>query len=89
MLALAAGVAAQAPEAGPERTLTFSRVLTRADYERIIEQPFDVPAGTRRIEVRYRSTGADARTVVDLGLRGPSGLRGWSGGSRSLSLIHI
>ncbi len=83
VLALAAGVAAQAPEAGPERTLTFSRVLTRADYERIIEQPFDVPAGTRRIEVRYRSTGADARTVVDLGLRGPSGLRGWSGGSRS------
>jgi predicted metal-dependent phosphoesterase TrpH len=83
VLALVAGLAAQTPAAEPGHTLRFSRELTRADYERLIEQPFDVPAGTRRIEVSYRVTGADARTVVDLGLRGPSGLRGWSGGSRS------
>lgn len=83
VLALVAGLAAQTPAAEPGHTLRFSRELTRADYERLIEQPFDVPAGTRRIEVSYRVTGADVRTVVDLGLRGPSGLRGWSGGSRS------
>ena len=83
VLALAAGLAAQTPASDPGRMLRFSRELTRADYERLIEQPFDVPAGTRRIEVSYRTTGADVRTVVDLGLRGPSGLRGWSGGSRS------
>ncbi len=83
VLALAAALAAQTPADPRESTLRFSRALTRADYERHIEQPFTVPAGTRRIEVTYRVTGADARTVVDLGLRGPSGLRGWSGGSRT------
>lgn len=83
VLAMAAGLAAQAPGWVPDRPLHFSRQLTVADYERLIEQPFDVPAGTRRIEVSCRATGAEARTVVDLGLRGPSGLRGWSGGSRT------
>lgn len=82
-LALAVGLAAQKPPAGPVRSLHFSRALTHADYEHQLEQLFDVPAGTRRIEIGYRVSGAEARTVVDLGLRGPSGLRGWSGGSRS------
>ena len=82
--ALVAGVPAQERERpADDHALRFSRTLTRADYERLIEQPFDVPAGTRRIEVSYRVSGADARTVVDLGLRGPAGLRGWSGGGRS------
>ena len=61
----------------------FDITLTSADYERLFEQPFDVPAGVRRVEVAYRVSGSDVRTVVDLGLRSPSGLRGWSGGSRS------
>lgn len=83
VLAAASLPAAQTADGLTGPPLHFSRELTRADYERLIEQPFDVPAGTRRIEVSYRVTGADARTVVDLGLRGPSGLRGWSGGSRA------
>lgn len=65
------------------RTLHFSRPITGADHERLLEQPFDVPPGTRRVEVEYRATGAESRTVVDLGLRGPAGLRGWSGGRQS------
>ena len=72
--------AQETPAAG---TRTFTRALTFADHERLLEQPFDVPAGTRRIDVSYVVSGAAERTVVDLGLRGPSGLRGWSGGSRS------
>ncbi len=61
----------------------FTIALTAADYERLFEQRFEVLAGTRRVEVAYSVTGSDARTVVDLGLRGPHGLRGWSGGSQS------
>lgn len=61
----------------------FTTTLTDADYERLLEQPFDVPDGTRRLEVQYEVSGAEARTVVDLGLRGPAGLRGWSGGAQS------
>lgn len=83
MLAAAAVLVAQGPDGPTSPPLRLSLQLTRADYERLLEQPFDVPAGTRRIEVSYRVTGTDARTVVDLGLRGPSGLRGWSGGSRT------
>lgn len=62
------------------QTITLTGRLTFADYERLIEQPFDVPAGTRRIEIALTATGAERRTVIDLGLRGPDGLRGWSGG---------
>jgi len=63
-------------------TITIDGRLTRADYERHIEREFQVPAGTRRVEIEYAVSGAERRTVVDLGLRGPSGLRGWSGGGK-------
>lgn len=62
------------------RIITIDGRLTRADYERHLEREFQVPAGTRRVEIEYAVSGAERRTVVDLGLRGPSGLRGWSGG---------
>ena len=73
----------------PQRStvVTVSRTLTVEDYERLLEVPFEVPPGTARIEVSYRVSGSAARTVVDLGLRGPSGLRGWSGGSRAMILV--
>lgn len=64
------------------RIITLDARLTRADYERHIEREFQVPAGTRRVEIDYAVSGAERRTVVDLGLRGPSGLRGWSGGGK-------
>ncbi len=63
-------------------TIRLDGRLTRADYERLFERSFAVPPGTRRIEIEYAVAGADRRTVVDLGLRGPSGLRGWSGGGK-------
>jgi predicted metal-dependent phosphoesterase TrpH len=65
------------------RVITLEGELTYGDYERLFERAFDVPPGTRRIEISYDVTGGDRRTVVDLGLRGPSGLRGWSGGGKS------
>jgi hypothetical protein len=62
------------------RTITMDGTLSFADYERLIEREFDVPSGTRRIEVELSYTGADRRTVIDGGLRSPFGLRGWGGG---------
>lgn len=79
----AAGSFVQQEPAPAEQRFTLT--VTRDDYERLLEVPFDVPAGTRLVEVSYTATGAEARTVIDLGLRSPSGLRGWSGGS----LTHI
>ncbi len=54
--------------------------IGRGDYERLIEHEFSVSPGTRAIEVSLAYSGGDRRTVIDLGLRGPEGFRGWSGG---------
>lgn len=59
---------------------TITGRLSREDYERFIEHGFDVPPGTKRINVWLDYTGVERRTVIDLGLRGPAGFRGWSGG---------
>jgi len=75
----ASALAQQAPHFFP-RTLTFEGRLTHGDYERLFEQPFEVPAGTRRLEIVVTNTGRERRTVLDVGLRGPGGFRGWSGG---------
>lgn len=64
-------------------TITLTGQLTVADYERIIERTFDVPVGTRRIDLTLTASGAEQRTVIDLGLRDPDGPRGWSGGRTS------
>jgi histidinol phosphatase-like PHP family hydrolase len=41
-----------------------------------------VPAGIERLSLHFDYDRAD-RTVIDLGLRDPKGLRGWSGGAKS------
>jgi hypothetical protein len=61
-------------------TITLSGTLTRADYERLFEREFDLSSGIKRLKISLTYTGEDRRTVIDLGLRGPAGFRGWSGG---------
>ena len=60
--------------------------LTRADYERLLEREFEVPAGTTRIDVELTYDDRE-RTVIDLGLRAPDGFRGWSGGGPQQILV--
>jgi hypothetical protein len=62
------------------QTLTLSGSLTRDDYERLLERRFDVSPGTKRLKIDLAYTGGNQGTVIDLGLRGPAGFRGWSGG---------
>jgi predicted metal-dependent phosphoesterase TrpH len=62
-------------------TVRLEGVLTRADYERLFEREFEVPPGTERIDLDLRYDDAN-RTVIDLGLRGPGGFRGWNGGGQ-------
>lgn len=65
-------------DASPSR---LDGVITRADYERLFEREFDVAPGTERIEIDLQYDESN-RTVMDLGLRGPAGFRGWSGGGQ-------
>ena len=66
----------------PPADLVLHGSLSGADNQTYRLVPFDVPAGTSRITVDFDYTTRDARTTIDLGLLGPDGLRGWSGGNK-------
>lgn len=91
LLALTVPALAQDRQAGPppkgEGAGTPWRVLkgelTRVDFERYTEVPFDLPAGVTRLTIRFSYAGKEQRSVIDLGLRDPQRFRGWSGGTRS------
>lgn len=59
----------------------LSGTITRDDFETYMELPFQVPPGTRAIEVSFDYE-RDQRTTIDLGLLDPNGFRGWSGGNK-------
>lgn len=76
---------AQVPDRAPD--LVLAGELTGADHEIYRELPFEPPAGTRRITVAFDYAGREDRTTVDLGLFGPAGFRGWSGGNKSVFTV--
>lgn len=45
--------------------------------------PFKVPAGVKRVTVSFSHTGAEQKTVIDLGLFDNERFRGWSGGDKT------
>ena len=70
---------AQTQARPPDRVL--SGELTAADHQTFHELAFEVPAGVTRLRIDFdydRSQG----TVIDLGVRDPQRLRGWSGGNK-------
>jgi hypothetical protein len=62
--------------------LTLTGVMTHADHQTYREVPFKVPAGTTRLTVDFAYTGKDQKSVIDLGVRDPVRMRGWSGGNK-------
>lgn len=64
-------------------------VVTPADRGHTIEDAFDVPPGTRQIDIDfdYERDEFDRPSQFDVGLRSPEGLRGWSEDHRAH--IHI
>jgi hypothetical protein len=62
--------------------------------DRYVEVPFDVTAGTTRIDIELKYDRANGENVVDLGLLEPGSLelgtkafRGWTGGERSAMYV--
>jgi hypothetical protein len=45
---------------------------------------FTVPANANRITIAFDYSGREQHTTIDLGLLGPEGFRGWSGGGKQL-----
>jgi hypothetical protein len=64
----------------PRPPIVITGTLTHADYESLFERQFDVAPGTKSLRIALAYTGEERKTVIDLGLRGPEGFRGWSGG---------
>jgi hypothetical protein len=67
-------------DSSKSETISLTGKLNRSDYERLFERNFKVLPGTRQLKISLTYTGGDHGTVIDLGLRGPAGFRGWSGG---------
>jgi predicted metal-dependent phosphoesterase TrpH len=64
-------------QVAPDRLLRG--IITRKDNLTYKLVPFTVPQGVKRITLEFTHTGAEQKTVIDLGLMGPDGFRGWSG----------
>ena len=65
------------------RVWTFEHTLTPDDHGRFVELRFEMPPDTETIGVSCTVQGQErAGTLVDLGLRDPARVRGWSGGAR-------
>src|SRR5438094_4641050 len=48
-----------------------------------LEVPFEVPAGTVRLNVSFHYLGKEQGTTIDIGVQDPQRFRGWSGGNKS------
>lgn len=73
--------AAQVPARAAD--VELSGTITRADFQTYKRVPFTVPDNVDRLVVAYDYEGRDQRTVIDLGVEDPHGLRGASGGNKS------
>jgi len=71
----------------PAPSLVLNGTLTDRDLNRLFERTFAVPAGTSAVDIRVDYTAESERTVIDVGIRDPHGIRGWSGGRREP--IHL
>ena len=68
-------------------TIEIDGTLTAADRLTWIERPFDVPAGTARIDVETSFTDGDGGTALEFGLYDPVRFRGASRFSKSRFFI--
>lgn len=69
--------------------LVLRHTVRYADYHRLMSIPFNVPPGTVRISVQLSYTGQDRHTALDVGLWGPEGFRGWSGGDKDSFTLSV
>lgn len=87
-----------ASAAGAQEPQVIRKHLTAADafMTRYLYVPFDVPAGTTRVEFEYAYDRANGANVIDLGLMEPGSLalgttafRGWTGGERAGGFVAV
>ncbi|WP_304165884.1 CehA/McbA family metallohydrolase [Phenylobacterium aquaticum] len=81
LIAANIGQTARAAERAPD--LILRGAVAAADHQTYREVPFKVPAGVTRLTLSFDYSGKAQHTTIDLGLRDPQRLRGWSGGNKA------
>ncbi|ESQ85222.1 hypothetical protein AEAC466_05790 [Asticcacaulis sp. AC466] len=81
LVAVCALTSAKAALATPDVVLKGR--LNGTAHQTYIDLPFTVPDGVTRLSVKFRYTGREQKSTIDLGLNDPNGFRGWSGGNKS------
>lgn len=68
---------------------TLKRWIAKEEEKTYIEIPFAVEGAVERIEVLYAYDRSDGPAVVDIGLRSPERIVGWSGGARETFFVGL
>ncbi len=70
-----------------EPSLVLNGNVSRADFQTYKFVPFTVPEGTKRITVDFSYTGAEQKTVLNIGIFDEKEFRGWAGGGNKIFTI--
>jgi len=70
-------------------THILTRRIAKEEEKTYLEIPFPVQDDVERIDVSYAYDRSDGRTVVDIGLRSPERIVGWSGGARETFFVGL
>jgi len=70
--------------------LTRKRFIVKEEEQTYIEVPFELmDQGYERIEIRYSYDNRASGSVVDIGLKSPERIVGWSGGARDSFFVGL
>ncbi|WP_100401353.1 CehA/McbA family metallohydrolase [Bacillus sp. FJAT-42315] len=73
-----------------EKLLTLSRFIAKEEERTYIEVPFHMEENTSRFLVKYEVVSQGEQScVIDLGVKDPRRVRGWSGGARKEFYIDL
>ncbi|WP_127492060.1 CehA/McbA family metallohydrolase [Paenibacillus glycanilyticus] len=71
-----------------KQRLVLRRWINKDEQRSYLEVPFAVEGAVERIDIAYRyNRGENGGTVVDIGLRSPKRIVGWSGGAREAFFV--
>ncbi|NIK66598.1 MULTISPECIES: CehA/McbA family metallohydrolase [unclassified Paenibacillus] len=71
-----------------KQRLVLYRWIDKAEQRSYLEVPFAVEGAVERMDIAYRyERGEDGGAVVDIGLRSPNRIVGWSGGAREAFFV--
>lgn len=71
------------------QTFSLTRRIAKEEEKTYLEIPFKVGANAERIDVQYTYERSNGRNVIDIGLRSPERIVGWSGGARQSFFVGV